>query len=207
MSIFEIYFEYKFGAYTSYIIPKRQLDGPKDAVAHATAYFPSSYLVLHEVFSRLGDECRDGVLVDYGCGMGRTLMFASTLPLKKLIGIELSKSLCDTATANLNRLYRKSKRNRPPWLIVNADARLFEIPHEANIFYFFNPFDEIVIGQVADKIVSSIRHSPRRCIIVYANPVHEIEFTSRGLTEAFVLNNDFAVFEAIPDIRSREITS
>jgi len=207
MSIFEVYFEYKFGADTSYIISRRQLDGAEDAVAHATAYFPSSYLVLYEAFSRLEHACRDGVLVDYGSGMGRTLMFASTLPLKELIGVEISKSLCEIATANLNRLYRTSERNKPSWLIVNADARLFEIPNEANIFYFFNPFDELVMGQVADRIVASIRHAPRKCIIVYANPVHEFELTSRGFIKAFSSNNDFAVFENVPDIGSSATTS
>jgi hypothetical protein len=202
MSIFEIYFEYKLGADTSYIISNLRLDGAEDAIAHATAYFPSSYLVLYEAFSRLGEACRDAVLVDYGSGMGRTLMFASTLPLKKLIGVEISKSLCDIAAASLSRLYRKSRRNKPPWLIVNADARLFEIPDEANIFYFFNPFDELVMGQVADRIVASVRRTPRKYIIVYANPVHESELISRGLLKVFARNDDFAVFENFPDMRS-----
>ena len=40
----------------------------------------------------------------------------------------------------------KTKKTKPQWSIINQDARLFEIPPDANLFYFFNPFDAIVMG-------------------------------------------------------------
>ena len=195
MTIFEIYYEYKFSADTSYIIPSQQLDGADDAKSHATDYFPSSYLVLHEAFSWLGETCHNAVLVDYGSGMGRTIMYTSTLPLKRLVGVELSKELCAKAAANLDRLYRKSKRTTPPWSIINADARFFDIPDDANLFYFFNPFDEVIMRQVVDRICMSARKVPRKCIIIYANPLHESELTSQGFRKVYGQNGDFAVFQ------------
>ena len=69
-------------------------------------------------------------------------MFASTLPIKRMIGVELSQSLCVAATEKLERLYRKSGQFDPRWTIVNADARVFVVPDaNANLFYFFNPFE------------------------------------------------------------------
>jgi hypothetical protein len=198
ISIFEIYYEYKFGVDTSFIIPSQRLDGAKDALSHATDYFPSSYLLLSEAFSRVGQACHDAILVDYGSGMGRALMFASTLPLKRIIGVEVSQSLCAEATTNLDRLYSKSRRTEPQWSIVNQDARLFEIPPDANLFYFFNPFDAIVMGRVVDGIVDSARKTPRKCTVIYANPLHQSELASRGFRKIYAQNQDFAVFELPP---------
>jgi hypothetical protein len=200
ITIFEIYYEYKFSADTSYIIPSQKLDGADDAKTHATDYFPSSYLVLHEAFSWLGQTCRNAVLVDYGSGMGRTLMYTSTLPLKRLIGVEISKELCAKASANLDRLYRKSKRTSPSWSIVNADARFFDVPDDANLFYFFNPFDEVIMRQVIDSICRSARKVPRKCTIVYANPLHESELTSQEFRKVYGQNGDFAVFQMSPGV-------
>ena len=202
ISMFELYHEYKFAADTSYAIPRQQLDGDSDALGHATDYFPSSYLVLNEAFSSIGTDCRDAVLVDYGCGMGRALLFVSTLPIKRMIGVELSQSLCAAATENLERLYRKSGRSDPAWEIVNADARVFAVPDDANLFYFFNPFDAVILGQVIDNIIQSARNAPRKCIAIYANPIHAAEFTSRGFSKVSDPMRDFAVFILADEFKS-----
>lgn len=200
ISIFEIYYEYKFGTDTSFIISKQQLDGTEDAKSHATDYFPSSYLILYEAFSWLGRTSRDNVLVDYGSGMGRTLMYASTMPLKRLIGVEISEELCAMASANLDRLYGTSNRDRPPWSIVNVDARFFEVPDDANLFYFFNPFDAVVMRQVVDRILASVQKVPRRCTVIYANPLHGSEFACREFVEVRGQDDDFAVFQLSSDV-------
>jgi SAM-dependent methyltransferase len=199
MSMFEIYHERRLAADTSYIIPRHQLDGDQDALSHGTDYFPSSYLVLHEAFSSLGTATRGGVLIDYGCGMGRALMFASTLSLKRMIGVEVSPSLCAAAIKNLESLYRRHGRSDPLWSIVNADARAFAVPDDANLFYFFNPFDAGVLGQVIDKIVASVRKAPRECIAIYANPQLEAEFLSRGFVKTSKPARDFALLTLTPD--------
>jgi predicted RNA methylase len=184
ISLFEVYYEYRLGASTSYVIPRQQLDGEKDALAHATDYFPSSYLVLHEAFSCVQDESRNAVLIDYGCGMGRALMIASTLPIKRMIGVEISKSLCEAARENLLRLYRKTGQTEPHWTIVNGDARLFAVPDDASLIYFFNPFE-------------SVRKAPRKCSVIYANPVHESEFLSRAFRKQPAASDDFSVYSVV----------
>ena len=196
MSMFELYHEYRLGADTSYVIPRKQLDGEIEALSHAVDYFPSSYLVLHEAFTVVDVDFRDGVLVDYGCGMGRALLFASARPLKRIIGVEISPSLCAAARKNLERLYRKTGRVDPNWAIVNTDARVFAVPDDANLFYLFNPFDAAILGQVIDNIVRSVRSVPRKCTVIYANPVHEAEFSARGFRKVAAPSSDFSVFTA-----------
>jgi hypothetical protein len=72
-----------------YLIPVKRLGYFGEASAHAQPYFPSSFLFLHEILCRRRIDCHDAVFVDYGCGIERALLFASTLPFKKIIGVEI----------------------------------------------------------------------------------------------------------------------
>ena len=56
--------------------------------------------------------------------------------------------------------------------IVNTDASLYEIPPDADCFYFFNPFDAIILDRVMQNIYKSLAISNRRIIIIYLNALH-----------------------------------
>lgn len=191
---FEFLYERKFGGSTGRIIPVADLDGDGDAAVHASACFPSSFLVLHEAFGAGAIECEDRVLVDFGCGLGRAMMFFSDLPLREIIGVEFSATLCAETTRNLERLYARRDKKIPRWRVINCDARTFEIPSEATIFYLFNPFDAVVLGTVIDNIIASVADIPRQCTVVYANPIHAGAFVSRGLLATPHAARDFLVF-------------
>jgi hypothetical protein len=213
IAIYELYYEAKFGIKTGYVITTRELDGDAEGLRHAADYFPSSYLILHEAFAQVLAHVsalglvspRDAVLVDYGCGLGRTLLFASTLPFKKIIGVELSPMLCAAATKNLEQYYARRRKTQPEWRVINIDARRFDIPADADIFYFFNPFDAIVFADVIERIIESVRRAPRKCLVVYANPVHESLLQSRGLARMPSSSRDFILFSLGPD--APEITT
>jgi hypothetical protein len=194
IAICELYYEAKFGIKTGYVITTQELDGDAEGLRHATDYFPSSYLILREVFAHSLVNVRDAVLVDYGCGLGRTLLFASTLTFKKIIGVELSPMLCAAATKNLEQYYIRQHKTQPEWRVVNVDARRFDIPDDTNIFYFFNPFDTVVLAEVIDMIIESVRRTPRKCLVVYANPIHETLMLSHGLKRIPSSSNDFSLF-------------
>src|SRR5262245_8979156 len=199
VSLFELYYDAKFGARTGYVIPAGQLDGESDARRHSTDYFPSSYLVLREAFVRGPIDCRDRILVDYGCGLGRAVLFLSNLPFKKIIGVELSPSLAAAAAANMRRYYAKHCKTDPVWDVINIDARQFPVPDDADLFYFFNPFNAQVLGAVLDNIIVSVRRRPRPCFIIYANPLHAGEMTSRNLRRLAWPATDFLVFAVEAD--------
>jgi hypothetical protein len=195
ISAYEFWYERKFGGDTGCVIPIERLDYSGDARAHAQPYFPSSFLFLRDVLCSGQIDCRDGVFVDFGSGMGRAMLFASTLPFKAIIGVELSPWLCETARRNLERFYRKRQKSTPQWTIVNADARRFPIPDEATVFYLYNPFDATVLTEVLDRILQSVTSHPRRCTVIYANPVHQEVFIRNGLSRLFGHEDDFAVYE------------
>jgi SAM-dependent methyltransferase len=194
IAFFEMYYDLKFGIDTGIVIPTSQLDGEPEALRHASDYFPSSYLVLKEAFSPGHVECRGAVFIEFGCGLGRALLFASELPLRRLIGIELSSSLCVAARENMFRFYRRANKTQPEWSIVNSDARIAYIPDDATIFYFFNPFDAEVFRAVINRIFASIHRAPRDCTIVYSNPVHEAEIFTSTPMKLQKRSADYAIY-------------
>lgn len=195
ISAYEFWYEYKFGARTGAVIPAEQLSYSSEARRHAQPYFPSSFLFLHEIFSSAYINCDNAVFVDYGCGMGRALLFASTRPFRRIVGIEISADLCEIARNNMNQYYRRMRRQSPEWSVVNVDARLFNVPCDAAVFYFYNPFDDVVLGEIIDRILDSLSKYPRHCCIVYANPVHQGVVLARGFKRIYQQGADFALFE------------
>lgn len=193
IAAYELWYERKFGANTSSVVPSAQLDFHEEARRHAQDYFPSSYLFMHEALSNGGIDWHARSFVDYGCGMGRALLFASTLPFK-IIGVELSPTLAAAARRNLEKYYARARKSSPEWSVEVADARQFDIPPEASVFYFFNPFDAAVLGEVADRIVASFRRVPRRCLVIYVKPLHEAVFIDRGFARLAPSSRDFSLF-------------
>lgn len=199
--------DWKFGINTGLVIPAEALDGDRDALQHASDYFPSSYLVLKEALRRPDLDLRDAVFIDFGCGLGRALLFASELPLRRLIGIEISPRLCAAARQNMSDFYRRRHKVRPEWSVINDDARIFGIPDDATIFYFFNPFDAIVLRAVIKRIRDSVSRVPRDCTIIYANPVHQSAFADEPSIEILNREADYVIYRLNPNRRGMRATS
>jgi predicted RNA methylase len=197
IALYELWFERKLGVSTGIVIPVDRLDYSDEAKAHAEPYFPSSYLFLAETLSAGPLDCRDQVLVDFGCGMGRVLLFASTLPFKRIVGVELSNSLCEVARRNLNQFYVRKKKSAPEWSVVNADVRAFVIPHDATVFYMANPFDAIVVKAVLDNIEASLQQVSRQCYLIYANPQHETLLRRPGFRKLSSATTDYAIYSIV----------
>jgi SAM-dependent methyltransferase len=195
---YELYYDAKFGGKTGLVIATDELDGAPEALRHASDSFPSSYLILKEAFSQAQAALRDAVLIDFGCGLGRALLFASQLPLRRIIGIELSPTLCAMARQNLSRFYRRNNKTTPEWSVVNADARTFDIPDDATVFYFFNPFDAVVLEATIERILASFARTPRRCTIIYANPVHEAVLAANARFKEQKKARDYVIYRLAP---------
>jgi len=194
IAAFEVWHDLKFGGVTGVVIPAAALDFTAEARAHASDYFPSSYLFMQEAFKAGGKDWRGLTFVDFGCGMGRALLFASTLPFREIIGVELSPSLAQVARRNLTAYYAATGKTSPLWRVETADARTFDIPPEASVFYFFNPFDAAVLAAVADRLITLARRAQRELLILYVKPEHEDVFGSRGFVRLPASTTDFALF-------------
>ena len=193
----EIKGERKYGINTTGADELKKLQNLGVDISHATIYMPVSYELLEDIFEQLSNlkpqttnhklQTSNGKpfnhFLDIGCGKGRALCVAAHHGFKKLTGIDFSKELCEAAKANLE--VTKQRIPGMDFSVIHNDAFYFEIPADADCIFFFNPFDEIIMSGVADNILNSLQHHPRKMYIIYVNPLHKELFTSQGFKETW----------------------
>jgi len=193
MFFFEAWYGLKYGLDTAFVESSHELDFDSEVKKDAKYYSPTNYYLLRKVFAHLKDDIGAGTFVDIGCGAGRILIFASDCGFRRVVGVDASRRLCDTATRTLDRYYAK-KGTRPDWRIVHADARHFPIENDYTVFFLFNPFGEAPMAQVADNIERSFRAARRPMAIVYVNAVHAEVFERNELFRLTVKQRDYRIY-------------
>jgi hypothetical protein len=157
--------DWRFGIQT------RGLIVPTDTGAEegCLAYLPLSYRSLARLFAGVRVRPWHDVFIDFGSGLSRVPLYAARQPFRRVIGVELSKSLHDSAERNARAaLPRLACRDVQ---MVQADARQYAIPPDATVIYFFMPFDESILACVIDNIKASVDAHPREVSILYVKPV------------------------------------
>jgi ribosomal protein S18 acetylase RimI-like enzyme/predicted RNA methylase len=107
--------------------------------------------------------------VDYGCGKGRVLLLAASHGFQDIVGVDFSEELCHVADANLQR-YREKTPCTATIEVCHADASDFELPDGNCVMYFFHPFGETVMKEVARSIDKWLRRTEWDAYVVYVNP-------------------------------------
>lgn len=153
------------------IIDPNELDGPEELKKHAVKYEASNHVFFRKLFENLNWHYQKSTYVDFGCGKGASLIYASELGFQKIIGVEFSSKLAEIASDNIQK-FSDQKGGRTGFEIFNMDASTYEIPTDADCFYFFNPFDGFILDKVMQNIVQSLKTNPRKIIIVYLNALH-----------------------------------
>jgi len=108
------------------------------------------------------------VLVDIGSGAGRVVLFGATrYACRKVIGVEQDERFDSVARLNV----RAARfRARSPIELVHTDALEFNVPDDATVVFFFNPFEGEALDLLVAKLAASIDRRPRRLLFLYANP-------------------------------------
>ena len=123
---------------------------------------PTDYRVL-ERLAGSGLIGRDDLLIDYGSGLGRVGIFLSHVTRCRSLGVEYDE-----------RLYARALRNaagHPRTAFALERAERFTVPPDANRFYFFNPFPEMILSQVLRRIGESLEKAPREVRLLAYFPV------------------------------------
>jgi SAM-dependent methyltransferase len=161
--IYTWYHDVKFGVSTGGLIEAADL-GAKNQ--DATGYSALEYEYLLWALPAIPFPAEEVVFVDYGAGKGRALAAAATHPFRRVIGVEISGELVQVARRNLAGM----KRRRAQCVeIHHADAALFEVPDDANVFFFFNPFAGETLARVVQRIEQSWMAHPRELFFIYFN--------------------------------------
>ena len=141
-------FDQRFGD-TATVRSVSTLDVPLEIAAHATRYepIPSIDTYLHS----LAVPFEEYTFIDYGCGKGRALLMASDFPFRQIIGVEYSSEVGVIARHNI-KLYHNTSQKCRAIEVFEGNVALFEPPDTPNVFFLHNPFDELILQQVLDRI-------------------------------------------------------
>jgi len=117
--------------------------------------------MLVDAISFLPEPPQDFTFVDIGCGKGRTLLVASKLGFRQVIGVEFAHELAEIARTNL------AKMGFANAVVLDLDAADFQFPHTDMVVYFYNPFSI----EVMRKVLANLRRSSaKRLYIIYRVP-------------------------------------
>lgn len=162
-------FDRQFGVDTAGMRSISTLEVPIDVAAHATRYEPIPEL--NTYLESLAITYSQYSFIDYGCGKGRALLMASDFPFNRIIGIEYSPELATIARRNI-RSYRNPAQKCHTIDVVEGNAAAFEPPAGAAVFFLHNPFDEVILEQVLDRVRRSRAERRQDDYLVYVDPRH-----------------------------------
>ena len=130
-------------------------------------YEPTPYAVL-ERLANSGYITKKNTLIDYGCGKGRVDFFLSYQTRCRSIGVEYDDRIHAGALEN-----QKAAVSGGRTQFVLGSAESYEVPEEADRFYFFNPFSVTLLRKVMNKIEESYYKNPREILLFFYYPSDE----------------------------------
>lgn len=155
-------YEKRFQSETSPQFNANHSKPPGDGVE----YQPVSYSGLKRALDHLPSDAFKGSFVDYGCGKGRALLIAALFPFQKVIGIEYDSELAQTAQSNISNAQGTLQCHTVE--VIQIDATLYDIPNEASVFFFYQPFVGETLSKVLRRLQAHIiNHKKRTTIITY----------------------------------------
>lgn len=157
-------FDRRHGTDTSTFAELRTLGIASVNKPHGERYQPSPVYSLRRLLRRLEIDYAAFSFIDFGSGKGRTLLVASELPFRQVIGVEFGEELHVQAGRNIERYGRRAARQV---MAIHADATQFALPENDLVLYFFNPFNQSVLDQVLANVNAAISAKPRKVILVY----------------------------------------
>jgi SAM-dependent methyltransferase len=187
-------FDTEFGLETGDWINLGQLKVSSENAQFGTHYEAISLNLFREAIAPIPEPLHDFLFIDFGSGKGRALLLAAEHPFKKIIGIEFSAELHQIAQQNIE-CYKKRTNSDAPIESICMDATAYAIPSEKAVFYFFNPFNEVVLEKVLNNIQDSLSAHPRAVYISYCNPIH-IGVFNKFAFDRIAAGDKFALFKS-----------
>ncbi len=187
MAFFSIYYEIK--GEKKYDIDTIELDRlhnisvKGDNKNHASIYQACNYYILNKGFDYITNINENKSFVDFGCGKGRALIVAAHYGIKTITGIDFAQALCNVAEKNIQ--ITKQLFPSVNFEIICDDVVNYSIKKDQNVFFFFNPFDQVIMLRIVKNILASLKENERKIYVMYANPVNKEIFLSAGFTEVF----------------------
>jgi SAM-dependent methyltransferase len=163
--------EKKYGINTTSANDLSEFQIKGNQLSHATEYMPVNYFTIEHLLDHLPETARQGIFLDIGCGKGRALCVAAAYGFTKLYGIDFAKQLIAESEKNL----ALTKNRYPPlqYDLSWSDISTLEINKDVSTVFLFNPFDEVLMKKIIQKINISLQQYPRDLYVLYCSPRHE----------------------------------
>ena len=188
-NLLNLKYDYQFSLKTNSSVQLINMEVKSESIIHARHYQATHYRLFFKIMNQLNLPWNKFNFIDFGSGKGRCLLMASMLGFKKVIGIEFAKDLCETAEDNKLSL-QKNFPHIPlsPIEIINEDALNYFPKTKNNVFFFYNPFDGVILKEVLQNCSD---YSPKgsRDYYIYINPLRDYLFESLRLKEIIKLEN------------------
>ncbi|HYT95095.1 MAG TPA: class I SAM-dependent methyltransferase [Gemmataceae bacterium] len=163
-------FDRQFNVHTAGFVPLDRLGFGSSNKDHGFAHDPIDPTRFQRTVGSLKIRHEDFVFIDFGSGKGRSLLLASQLPFRKIIGVEFAPELHQIAEQNV-RSFRCDGQKCKDIELVCGDAAEYALPPLPTVVYFFNPFGAEVMARVIANIRKSWAEHPREMYVVYVTPV------------------------------------
>jgi SAM-dependent methyltransferase len=130
-------------------------------------YQPTEPRLFVEMLSALPIDFSRFRFVDIGSGKGRTLLMASELNFRHVVGVELVPELHQVAVRNIAASGKMNIES------ICMDAREYPFPPDPLVVYLFNPLPAGALTRVIENLQRSLAEHPREVKIIYHNPLSE----------------------------------
>jgi SAM-dependent methyltransferase len=192
------WFDLRYGTSTGGWIPSNQLNTKSGNIKHSMRYQATKIRPLRKLMKILRFP-ENSVFLDIGCGKGRVLLVASEYGFKKVLGVEFTHDLCEIARRNIY-LYRRHNVLTSDIEIVEDDIVNYKMTGDENVFYLYNPFNEVILRQLLENIRESVKENPRKIWLIYHIPDHMDVIDDQDIfvrsAEYFVGGTEFLVYES-----------
>lgn len=168
--LYDFYFDFRYKTDTLSRVSLGDLNISGANKSRGSFYQPTMARSFNRLLNRVALP-QEPVLVDFGCGKGRVLLLAALRGFKRVVGIEFSAELCEIARRN-RIIVEKTVGRTLPVEVVEGDVADYRIEKDQNVFFFFNPFDDVILDAVVKDMERSLAEEHRPVVIFYYNPVH-----------------------------------
>jgi SAM-dependent methyltransferase len=161
-------FDARHGVDTTGIVPLETLVIDSHNKSHGIRYQPSDPDAFRALIASLDEPLDELTFVDLGAGKGRTLLIASELGFRRVVGVEFAHELCDIARRNV-AAYPASAARGDGVQVVCADAAHWPLPDAPLLLYVYNAFEPPLMAEVLDSIHRSWEERPRTILLALVN--------------------------------------
>lgn len=193
-------FDARYGTDTMRQVPVAlMLDVPTALAQHAVHYEASSIPKLRQalevVSRRVGGAIDRYTFVDVGSGKGLAAMLAARAGFRAVHGVEMAPDLHAIAESNLQKFVARHPGAASIRLHC-MDALQFEWPEGPLVLYLYNPFDAVLMAQLAARLPPSTDGG--ETLIAYVNPIHRGVFDRHSACELLYDDGRVCVFAYRP---------